>query len=86
MRRIGLLGGTSWESTAGYYRLLDEGVRDRLGGKHSADLLLRSFGVVIDPADPMLPVPALDSLTLHVNALLDAALEPLTTSLEEGAA
>lgn len=42
MRRIGLLGGTSWESTIDYYRLLNVGVRDRLGGSHSADLLLRS--------------------------------------------
>ena len=31
MRRIGLLGGMSWESTALYYRLLNEEVRDRLG-------------------------------------------------------
>lgn len=42
MKRIGLLGGMSWESTAEYYRLLNEGVRDRLGGLHSADLVLRS--------------------------------------------
>lgn len=42
MRRLGLLGGTSWESTAHYYRGLNEGVRARLGGHHSADLLLRS--------------------------------------------
>ena len=42
MRRIGLLGGTSWESTVDYYRLLNVGMRDRLGGSHSADLLLRS--------------------------------------------
>jgi aspartate racemase len=42
MRRIGLLGGTSWESTVDYYRLLNEGARERLGGSHSADLLLRS--------------------------------------------
>ncbi|HYD11081.1 MAG TPA: aspartate/glutamate racemase family protein [Acidimicrobiales bacterium] len=42
MRRIGLLGGTSWESTVDYYRLLNAGTRDRLGGSHSADLLLRS--------------------------------------------
>lgn len=32
----------SWESTALYYRLLNEAVRDRLGGLHSADLILRS--------------------------------------------
>ncbi|WP_018699259.1 aspartate/glutamate racemase family protein [Amorphus coralli] len=42
MRTIGLIGGMSWESTAVYYRLLNEGVRDRLGGLHSADILLRS--------------------------------------------
>ncbi|MFX4272510.1 aspartate/glutamate racemase family protein [Propionibacteriaceae bacterium Y1685] len=42
MRRIGLLGGMSWESTALYYRLLNEGVRERLGGHHSADLVMRS--------------------------------------------
>ena len=43
MRRLGVLGGMSWESTVLYYRLLNEGVRDRMGGLHSADLLLRSF-------------------------------------------
>jgi aspartate racemase len=42
VRRIGLLGGTSWESTADYYALLNRGVRERLGGFHSADLVLRS--------------------------------------------
>ena len=42
MRTIGLLGGMSWESTAEYYRLANEGVRDRLGGLHSARLLLHS--------------------------------------------
>jgi aspartate racemase len=42
MKRIGLLGGMSWESSAVYYRLLNEAVRDRLGGLHSADCLLRS--------------------------------------------
>ena len=42
MLRIGLLGGLSWESTAEYYRLINEMVRDRLGGLHSADCLLRS--------------------------------------------
>ena len=43
MRTLGILGGMSWESTLLYYRLLNEGVRDALGGLHSADLLLRSF-------------------------------------------
>jgi aspartate racemase len=43
MKTLGLLGGMSWESTAIYYRLLNEIVRDRLGGLHSAKLLLWSF-------------------------------------------
>ncbi|MER8845755.1 aspartate/glutamate racemase family protein [Mesorhizobium australicum] len=43
MKTLGLLGGISWESTAIYYRLLNEIVRERLGGLHSARLLLWSF-------------------------------------------
>ncbi|MBS0388770.1 MAG: aspartate/glutamate racemase family protein [Proteobacteria bacterium] len=42
MKTLGLLGGMSWESTATYYRLLNEAVRDRCGGLHSAKLLLAS--------------------------------------------
>jgi aspartate racemase len=42
VKRIGLLGGMSWESTAVYYRLANELVAERLGGLHSADCLLRS--------------------------------------------
>jgi aspartate racemase len=42
MKRIGLLGGMSWESSAEYYRLINETTRDRCGGLHSADCLLRS--------------------------------------------
>ena len=42
MKRIGLLGGMSWESTAEYYRFVNEAVRERLGGLRSADCLLRS--------------------------------------------
>jgi aspartate racemase len=42
MRVIGMLGGMSWESTAEYYRLANELVRDRLGGLHSARVLLAS--------------------------------------------
>ncbi len=42
MLRIGLLGGMSWESSAEYYRYANEAVRDRLGGLHSADCIMRS--------------------------------------------
>ncbi|RKQ85438.1 aspartate/glutamate racemase family protein [Brockia lithotrophica] len=43
MKRIGLIGGMSWESTLVYYREIQEGVRARLGGLHSADLVLHSL-------------------------------------------
>lgn len=43
MTTIGLIGGMSWESTAAYYRLLNEGVRRRRGGLHSADVMLHSL-------------------------------------------
>lgn len=42
MKTIGLLGGMSWESTALYYRLINEGIRSRLGGLHSARIALVS--------------------------------------------
>lgn len=42
MKLIGLVGGVSWESTAYYYQLLNRSVRDRLGGRHSARVLLHS--------------------------------------------
>jgi aspartate racemase len=43
MKTFGLIGGMSWESTAIYYRHLNEIARDRLGGLHSAKLMLWSF-------------------------------------------
>ena len=43
MKRIGLIGGMSWESTAIYYRLMNEAVRARVGGHASADIVLRSL-------------------------------------------
>jgi aspartate racemase len=43
MRTIGLLGGMSWESSALYYKLINEEVRRRLGGTHSASSVLLSF-------------------------------------------
>ncbi|EFM21537.1 aspartate/glutamate racemase family protein [Pantoea sp. PNT01] len=42
MKVIGLLGGMSWESTALYYRILNQQVKQRLGGLHSAELVLYS--------------------------------------------
>ena len=42
MKTIGLIGGMSWESTATYYRLINEGVKKVYGGFHSAKILLYS--------------------------------------------
>ncbi|MEJ2056568.1 MAG: aspartate/glutamate racemase family protein [Desulfofustis sp.] len=42
MKTVGLLGGMSWESTAVYYRLINEQIRRRCGGLHSAKILLYS--------------------------------------------
>ncbi|MGW3402564.1 aspartate/glutamate racemase family protein, partial [Streptomyces zhihengii] len=42
MKMIGLIGGMSWESTAEYYRLLNDITRERLGGLHSARCVLHS--------------------------------------------
>ena len=42
MKTIGLIGGMSWESTVPYYRLINEGIKQRLGGLHSAKMVLYS--------------------------------------------
>ncbi len=42
MKTIGLLGGMSWESTATYYSLINQGIRRQLGGLHSAECIIYS--------------------------------------------
>ena len=42
MKTIGLIGGMSWESTASYYQLINETIKEKLGGLHSAKILLYS--------------------------------------------
>ena len=42
MKTLGLIGGMSWESTVPYYQIINEAVKDRLGGLHSARLILYS--------------------------------------------
>jgi aspartate racemase len=48
MKTIGLIGGMSWESSAQYYAIINRAVRERLGGAHSAEMLLYSvdFGEI----------------------------------------
>lgn len=42
MKTLGLIGGMSWESTVPYYRTINEGIKARLGGLHSAKIVLYS--------------------------------------------
>jgi aspartate racemase len=42
MKTIGMLGGMSWESTASYYKAINEGIRDAIGGLHSAKICMYS--------------------------------------------
>jgi aspartate racemase len=43
VKRIGVLGGMSWESSVEYERVMNTAVRERLGSTHSADLIVRSY-------------------------------------------
>lgn len=67
MKTIGLIGGMSFESTAVYYRLINEMVRDRLGGLASADILMHSVNFA-------------DIVALQKAGRWDLAVEALTDS------
>jgi len=51
MKTVGLLGGMSWESTAAYYRAINEGVKKSLGGLHSAKIVL--YSVDFEPIEQL---------------------------------
>lgn len=51
MKTVGLLGGMSWESTVGYYRAINEGVKAQLGGLHSAKIAL--YSVDFEPIEKL---------------------------------
>ncbi|NIB40413.1 aspartate/glutamate racemase family protein [Pseudomaricurvus alkylphenolicus] len=51
MKTIGLMGGMSWESSLGYYRAINEGVKTRLGGLHSAKIAM--YSVDFDPIEQL---------------------------------
>ncbi|GAG53292.1 unnamed protein product, partial [marine sediment metagenome] len=42
MKTIGLIGGMSWESSSEYYRIINETIKEKLGGLHSAKCILYS--------------------------------------------
>jgi aspartate racemase len=79
MKRVGLLGGMSWESSSEYYRLINQMVRERLGGLHSADCLLRS--VDFAPVEELQRTDRWDEagrlLAAEARALVDAGSELL---------
>jgi len=51
MKTIGLLGGMSWESTIGYYRTINEGIKKSLGGLHSAKIAI--YSVDFEPIEKL---------------------------------
>lgn len=51
MKTIGLLGGMSWESTIGYYRAINQGVKNTLGGLHSAKIAM--YSVDFEPIEKL---------------------------------
>lgn len=51
MKTIGLLGGMSWESTVGYYQAINKGIKESLGGLHSAKIAM--YSVDFDPIEKL---------------------------------
>lgn len=51
MKTIGLLGGMSWESTVGYYQQINQGIRQKLGGLHSAKIAM--YSIDFDPIEKL---------------------------------
>ncbi len=74
LQTIGLIGGMSWESSSEYYRIINQGVRDRLGPKASARLVLWSFDFAeIAALQAAGDWPALDALMVDAARRLEAA-------------
>ena len=81
MRRMGLLGGMSWESSARYYRLANEEIRTRCGGLHSAARSTASWillgcteiDLLVGPNDSSVPI--FNTTKIHVRKAITLALE-----------
>lgn len=70
MKTIGLIGGISWESTAVYYRIINQEVNRRLGGAHSARIYMFSFDF-----DEILRFNQKDDLESIGNRLVEEAIK-----------
>ncbi len=66
MKKIGLIGGVTWVSTQEYYRQINQAVNDRLGGFHSANMLINS--VDMGEIYPFLPIGDWDGLANYITA------------------
>lgn len=66
MKTIGLLGGMSWESTASYYKAINQGVKEALGGLHSAKICLHS--VDFDEVERLQSAGDWDAAAAHLGA------------------
>ncbi len=74
MRTLGLIGGMSWESSAEYYRMINQGVRAQLGSTASAQLVLWSFNFAeVAALQAAGDWPALDALMVDAARRLEAA-------------
>jgi len=63
----------SWQSSAEYYRLINEETQARLGGLRSADCILRSVASLVGQADSA--VPLFDTTRLHARRAVELALQ-----------
>ena len=77
MKTVGLLGGMSWESTAAYYRAINEGVKKSLGGLHSAKIVL--YSVDFEPIEQLQRKGDWETMA---NILSDAALKIQTAGAD----
>jgi len=82
MKTIGLIGGMSWESSIEYYRIINETVRAKLGGLHSAKSIMYSVDFAEIEVlqhqgrwDEDSQVPLFDTTTIHAVAAVEYALQ-----------
>ncbi|MFQ5805375.1 MAG: aspartate/glutamate racemase family protein [Phycisphaerae bacterium] len=68
MKTIGLIGGMSWKSTVEYYRIINQTVREKLGGLHSAQCVLWSFDF-----EEIEPLPERGDWVAATRRMIDAA-------------
>ncbi|MFW5762151.1 MAG: hypothetical protein ACOCXH_14345 [Cyclobacteriaceae bacterium] len=77
MKKIGLIGGMSWESTQVYYQVINKKTNELLSGHHSAACLLYSFDftelpLLLKPTDTVMPL--FDTTLIHAETAVDFSL------------